>query len=122
MKKPSNAESIVLDVLWQDENPLTSNQVQERCRELGYVWEITTIMTYLAHLVDKHLVEFTVQGKSRYYTPRYTQGEYKSELLRFNLIEKMRMTPEDIFVTLAGEELTEHHINEMKKYLEKYKK
>lgn len=61
----SKSEQRVLDVLWNDEHPLTVGQVIERLK--GSEWHENTIKTLLTRLVDKKAVARRRDGGRFFY-------------------------------------------------------
>jgi predicted transcriptional regulator len=62
-RQQGELENLVLDVLWDSNEPLTSSEVLARCN-VDSDLALTTILTVLSRLVDKELVERRI-GESR---------------------------------------------------------
>lgn len=69
----SEAEKIVMDVLWQ-ESPLTSLEVVERLAEQG--WNEKTVKTFLNRLVKKEVVTYQKDGRRYLYSPAIERDDF----------------------------------------------
>ncbi|NVK22368.1 MAG: BlaI/MecI/CopY family transcriptional regulator [Kangiellaceae bacterium] len=69
----SEAEKIVMDVLWQ-ESPLTSLDVVERLADQG--WNEKTVKTFLNRLIKKQVVSFTKDGRRYWYSPAIERDDF----------------------------------------------
>lgn len=54
-RQQGELENLVLDILWDADEPLTSNDVLAACNKTGDL-ALTTVLTVLSRLVDKELV------------------------------------------------------------------
>lgn len=71
-------ESLVMNVLWDSDEPLTPASVRDRLgrsRSLAY----TTVMTILTRLWDKGFVERRQVGRAFAYTPRQSREEQAAQ-------------------------------------------
>ncbi len=119
MKKLSNSEALIMALIWDHKEALTSAEIQRllRLKHPEIQWEPTTVTTFLSRMVEKGIVSYEHHGKAYYYYPLLDRGEYKKELLRLQLMKKMSMTIEELFVTFAGEPMTDENLAKMKDYL-----
>ena len=69
----SEAEKIVMDVLWQ-ESPLTSLDVVERLADQD--WTEKTVKSFLNRLVKKGVVTFTKDGRRYLYSPAIERDDF----------------------------------------------
>ena len=80
-RQQGELENLVLDVLWDADQPLTSNEVLARCN-LDSDLALTTILTVLSRLVDKELVERTSgEGRSHLFTAANSREEHTARQL-----------------------------------------
>jgi predicted transcriptional regulator len=70
----SDAEYIVMDVLW-DEAPLTANMVAERLRE-RQSWSLPTIKTLLSRLLAKRVIAYEADGRRFLYRPLIARADH----------------------------------------------
>lgn len=73
MKKISQAELDVMDVLWT-ESPLAASDVAGRLSEKN--WNIRTIKTLLSRLVEKDVIATEQDGRRYLYTPILSKQVY----------------------------------------------
>lgn len=80
-RQQGELENLVLDVLWDADRPLTSNEVLAECNADSDL-ALTTILTVLARLVDKELVERKIgDGRSHHFTATSTREEHTARQL-----------------------------------------
>ena len=76
-------EAEVLDVLWRDQSPMVPSQVLDQIQgDLAY----TTIMTILARLHKKGLVDRSRKGRAYAYAPRVSEADLAAERMRSTLV------------------------------------
>lgn len=76
-------EAAVLDVLWQSGEAMTPAQVLDG---LGSDLAYTTVMTILARLHKKGLVDRSRLGRAYAYLPNLTEAELAAERMRSTLV------------------------------------
>ncbi len=74
MKKLSDSESDIMLVIWEAEGPVKSSYIRETLKEKE--WAHTTVLNFLARLVDKGYLKCKSQGRNNIYTPLITKEEY----------------------------------------------
>jgi len=74
MKRISQAELDVMDVLWAG-SPLAANDVAQRLSS-DKDWNIRTVKTLLSRLVDKGAVSTTQDGRRYLYAPLLSREDY----------------------------------------------
>lgn len=80
-RQQGELENLVLDVLWDAERPLTSNDVLDRCN-VDSDLALTTILTVLSRLIDKELVQRSNgEGRSNLFTAVTTREEHTARQL-----------------------------------------
>lgn len=118
MIKISDAESTVMNVLW-DEAPLDGEEVVARLKEQS--WSRTTVRTLLARLVVKGAVkQRKVAGKKDQFSPVLKRASYQRSESR-SLVDRVfggKVSP--LFAQLvAREDLTDEDIAELKALIER---
>ena len=115
----SNAESLVMEALWQKE-PLTSEEI---LAQVGPArgWSSTTVKTLLARLVAKGAVKASRDGKRNLYRPALQRADYVAHESE-SLIERLfdgRVAP---FVSHFSErhKLTREDIDDLKRLIEEF--
>lgn len=80
-RQQGELENLVLEILWDADQPLTSTEVLDRCNDDSAL-ALTTILTVLARLVDKELViRKTGEGRSHLFTSSTTREEHTARQL-----------------------------------------
>lgn len=78
MKEPirrlPESELEIMLAIWQADGPVTSTYVGKKMTQ--HQWANTTILNFLARLVDKGFLRRDRQGKSNLYTPLIQEEEY----------------------------------------------
>ncbi|MBU3077521.1 BlaI/MecI/CopY family transcriptional regulator [Sphingomonas quercus] len=74
MERISEAEAVVLSVLW-DDHPLTAQEVVERVPDERR-WSANTVRTLLARLVAKKIVAHEPDGRRFLYRPLVAREDY----------------------------------------------
>ena len=76
MKKLSEAEFEIMQVLWRHNTPMTSNQLLD---EMGTErnWKLASLMTVLARMAEKGAVYCDRSTRTNYYTALVSEEEYK---------------------------------------------
>ncbi len=80
MKRISQAELDVLEVVWQ-QNPLAASDVAASLSK-GKDWNIRTVKTLLARLVDKGALSTQQDGRRYLYAPLITKDDYAARAAR----------------------------------------
>ena len=123
MNEISNAELVVLNLLWQ-RGTLTSAQVVEALQQTdaGKDWHEKTIKTLLSRLVKKQAIGFEKQGRGYCYFPLLEQESYQRQACH-SFIERLfsgRLAP-----LVAGfakdKSLTAEDAAELQKLLDDWK-
>lgn len=119
MKKLPDAEFEIMQVIWKNEPPITTNMLME---QLGKEkdWKAQTLISLLLRLVERGFLRTEKHGKERTYFPLVTKDEY----LKFetgNFIERFH---ENSFVSLVntlydGQKLNDRDLDELSKWLKK---
>lgn len=119
LKKIPDAEFAIMQVIWKNEPPITTNLLMQ---QLGKEkrWKPQTLISLLVRLVKREFLRTEKRGKERLYFPLVTKAEY----LKFetnNFIERFH---ENSFVSLvntlsAGKKLDDSDLDELAKWLKK---
>ena len=116
--KISEAEWIVMEVLWRNPRPLTALEVVQQLAAHKQ-WQDQTIRTMLRRLIRKKALTYKADGKIYYYSPAVSReqcvrGESRSFLERI-----FGGAPQPLLVQLAQEpKLSATEIAELKKILQ----
>lgn len=80
-RQQGELENLVLDILWDANRPLTSNEVLAACNTDGEL-ALTTILTVLSRLIDKELVDRKIgEGRAHLFTATSSREEHTARQL-----------------------------------------
>ncbi len=85
MKRLSESELEIMIAIWRVNEPVKSSYVGEALSDKG--WAKTTVLNFLARLVDKGYLKCESQGKSNIYTPLVKEEDYMG-IKNKNFLEK----------------------------------
>ncbi len=108
-----DAELEVMKVIWKAKEAISSPEI---CRAVeSHGWKRTTVITFLARLVEKGAISAEKCGKTMYYTPIITAKEYKKTQVK-NLLKNVFDGSTKALVTALFEqtELSDSDIEELK--------
>ena len=120
MKPISKSEMALMDILWTRAPLLASDIAALVTPEKA--WNIRTIKTLLARLVEKDILETQPDGRRYLYSPRLSREEYGAQVLGSlsQQLYKGRSAP--LFLHLAkSEDLSDGDIDEITALLETLK-
>lgn len=117
MKKLSDSELDIMLVIWKANSPIKSSYVREALKDKE--WAPTTVLNFLARLVDKGYLKCESQGRSNIYTPLIKEEEYlqrknKGFLQKFyeNSIKNM------VAELYDGEVISDEDLEELKEFID----
>lgn len=73
VKKITAAEKQIMDILWETGRPVTTNEILQKLTKSKAQ---TTVITFLARLIEKGIVKAKRISKTNYYEPCMTKQEY----------------------------------------------
>ncbi len=73
----SEAEALIMQCFWEN-GPLNTRQLSAMLATRN--WKPTTLLTFLARLVEKDMLTLEKQGKSNLYRPLQTQEAYQNRV------------------------------------------
>lgn len=74
-KSITDSEYELMKILWESEQPLTSQEIMHRVSDRE--WKITTVSTLLTRLCEKGAAAYEKKGRSHYYYPVLSEKGYK---------------------------------------------
>lgn len=122
MKKISTSESLIMEILWNHEEKLSSPQIQELVTQNNPLiyWELVTVVTFLNRLVEKDLVGYDTKGKTRYYYPVIAEKTYRKNLIKDKLKKKLSMSIEELVLAYTGKDIDEESIKKAQDFLNQF--
>ena len=122
MKKLSEAELEIMQVLWRYNKPLTSNQILD---EMGDTrnWKLASLMTALSRMAEKGAVYCDRSTRTNYYTTLVSEDEYKINE-GTSILEKLFNKSAKEFITslYQGKQMSSRDIKELREYLDTLEK
>ena len=118
MKKLPDAEFEVMQIIWKNEPPITTNMIMQQL-ENEREWKVQTMITLLNRLIDRGFVSTEKNGKERTYFPIIQENDY----LQFetnNFIKRFyKNSITNLVATLVdGNKLKDSDIEELTRLLE----
>jgi BlaI family penicillinase repressor len=117
LKKLPDTEFEIMNVVWANEPPITTNMVMEQLgNEKG--WKAPTVISLMKRMVTRGFLETEKDGKERIYFPRVSKEDY----LKFETGNFMKQYHENSFLSLVntlynGRQLSEADIEELMKWV-----
>ncbi len=118
MKKLSDAELEIMNVLWSHDKPLTSNQILDEISGKRN-WKLASLMTVLARMGEKGAVYCDRSTRTNYYSVLVSEEEYKlteSETILERLYNKSAKN--FIACLYQGKKMSKESIKELREYLD----
>ena len=122
MKKLSEAEFEIIQVLWRHKAPMTSSQILDEIKD-NRKWKLASLMTTLARMAEKGAVYCDRTTRTNYYSALVSEDEYKiTEGTSF--LEKMfNRSAKDFIASLyQGKQMSGKDIQELREYLNSLEK
>ena len=121
MKKLGEAELEIMQVVWNEDHPLTSNYILKQLQGRRK-WKLSTLMTSLSRLSDKGYLSCDRSTGSNLYTFMISENEYRTKEIR-NFLEKLyNNSIQNMVATLYhSQELDTDDIKELRDFLNELK-
>ena len=118
MKKLSEAEFEIMQVLWRHDAPMTSNQLLDEVGE-NRNWKLASLMTVLARMAEKGAVHCDRTTRTNYYTALVSEEEYKLAEGTSFLDKLFHKSARDFIAALyQGKQMSSKDIRELREYLD----
>lgn len=77
MKKVSDAEEIIMSVIWSNEEPMALDEIRTKANAAYEKdWKPQTVSTFLARLCKKGFANSAKKGRYHFYTPLVSRQDY----------------------------------------------
>lgn len=119
IKRLPDSELEIMMIIWESGEPVTSAYVSEKLKDKKE-WKITSVLTFLARLVEKGFVTSTREGKINIYSAVMGEQEYlESESKSF--LEKMYGNSLTTFVSslYKSNTINDDDLAELQKFIDK---
>lgn len=122
MKKLSDAEFEIMQVLWRHNAPMTSNQLLEEMGD-SRSWKLASLMTVLARMAEKGAVYCDRSTRTNYYTALVSEEEYKLAEGETFLEKLFHKSAKDFIASLyQGRKMSAGEVQELRQYLDELEK
>lgn len=117
VKQLPAAEFELMQIIWQNETPISTNQIISHMDE-GVRRKPQTILTLLTRLIERGFLESERTGKERLYTPLIAREDY----LTFESSQFMKRFHSNSFISLVntlyqGNQMSDKEIQEIRDWL-----
>lgn len=103
-KKLGEAELEIMQVIWGNGNPMTSNQVLKELQGRRK-WQLSTLMTSLSRLVDKGFVTCDRSSGTNLYAASVAENDYKVRESKSFLEKLYGNSIQSLVATLYGSQI-----------------
>ena len=118
MKKLSEAEFEIMQVLWRHDAPMTSNQLLDEMGDKRN-WKLASLMTTLARMAAKGAVYCDGSTRTNYYKALVSEQEYKLAEGSSVLETLFNKSAKDFVASLyQGKQMSSKDIQELREYLD----
>lgn len=118
MKKLSESEFEIMQVLWSHNAPMTSNQLLEEMGD-NRNWKLASLMTVLARMAEKGAVYCDRTTRTNFYTALVSEEEYKLTEGTTFLEKLFHKSARDFIAALyQGKKMSSKDIQELREYLD----
>lgn len=118
LKKLGEAELEIMQVVWNSENPVTSNYILKELQERRS-WPLSTLMTSLARLADKGFISCDRSTGRNLYTSIISENEYKTGASKHFLEKLYNNSLQNMITALyQSKEIKSSDIEELRHFLD----
>lgn len=118
LKKLGEAELEIMQVIWDSENPVTSNYILNELQGRRK-WQLSTLMTSLARLADKGFVSCDRSTGSNLYTSIISENEYKAGASKHFLEKVYNNSIQSMIATLySSKAIKDSDVEELRNFLD----
>ncbi len=119
LKRLGDAELEIMQVIWNSENPVTSNYILSELQERRS-WQLSTLMTSLARLTDKRFINCDRSTGRNLYTSIISENEYKTGASKHFLEKLYNNSLQNMIAALySNKEIKSSDIQELRNFLDK---
>ncbi len=118
LKKLGEAELEIMQVVWDSENPVTSNYILKELQGRRQ-WKLSTLMTSLSRLAEKGFIHCDRSTGSNLYTPIILENEYKAGASKHFLEKLYNNSIQNMIATLySHKEIKSSDVEELRNFLD----
>lgn len=113
----SDAESEVMQLIWDAGGSVSSSKLLDDLKTLGKEWKPSTMLTFLARLIEKGILTSVRHGRANEYIPLITEAEYKQYETRSFLNTVHDGSVKNFIAALyEGNDLTASEVKELQEW------
>lgn len=122
IKRLPESELDIMMIIWESGESVTSAYVMEKLPKENK-WATTTVLNFLARLVERGFLDITKKGRINYYTPLIAENDYLKQESR-TFLDKMHMGSLKSLVSSLydGAAISREDLEELKNYVEEVSK
>ena len=120
MNKISDSEFDIMEVLWQQEEPIQPS-VLLKLMESEHSWNISTLNTLISRLAEKGFVQFTFKGRLKFVFYKISREEYGKKQAKSILRRLFGGSARNMVAALVDDRLNEKELSELDSLLKEYK-
>lgn len=120
MNRISDSEFDILDVLWEESEPIQPSVLLKRM-EGSHDWNISTLNTLVSRLEEKGYVEFSFKGRFKYVFYKISREEYGKKQAKNILSRLFHGSAKNMVAALVDDRLNEKEVNELEELLKEFK-
>lgn len=118
IKKLGEAELEIMQVIWKNKTPVTSNYILKELQGQRK-WQLSTLMTSLTRLSNKGFLSCDRSTGSNLYTFVISENEYKAGASRHFLEKLYNNSIQNMIATLYSDKAIKHSdVAELRKFLD----
>ncbi len=125
MKKISNSELVLMEVLWSATEPLDRHEIAKAVEELENhePWSLATVSTFISRLCNKDVIAYVKKDKMYHYYPLVGRMEYFRYVIDEKLHESMRLKIDEVLALYTGHQKDDEACKkEVHKFIDKLSK
>jgi predicted transcriptional regulator len=117
LMKISDAEMEIMKIIWEENKQITTADILEKLPKENS-WKTTTVMTLVARLIEKGILDVTKIGKLNHYSPKVTEEEYKAVQTDVFLEDMHNGSVKSFIATLYNSrKISKQDISDLKKWI-----
>lgn len=118
MKKLSDKEFNIMEILWNHGGTMTSNEILDNA-DGAFDWKLASLMTVLSRMADKGYVYCDRSTRTNYYTAVVSEDEYKLRESESFLDKLFDRSAAKFIASLCEKgKISKEEIAELKEYLD----
>lgn len=124
MKKISNSEFVIMNVLWQADEALNRHEIAKRVQlsPFNQTWELATVSTFITRLYQKEFIDYKKEDKIYHYYPTISRLDYNRAVIDEKIYESFGKSIEELLLEYTNNPVNEKNLQKIKDYINKLTK